>query len=176
MTLPDLFRPYIGKRETKGKNRSPEIDAINAFTKAGMGAPYCVSTQCLLLQRAADISGDTTPIPKTASSVAFRNWFIDRQRLTYDPQRLLSMTGAFGGWTNDDGAHGHGFLIEKRYTSFFGIGKKVVAIGTLEANTGPDGGRDGDGFYAKKRKVPIDKGHKLWFADGTGLPGMDYWE
>lgn len=175
MTIVEAFRKkYLGKRETNGKNRSPEIDAINKFTGAGNGAPYCVSAQCKLLE---DCKPGYNPvsIPKTASSVAFRNWFAEKGRLTYDPQKLLQFTGAFGGWTNADNAHGHGFLIEKRFTSWFGLGKKVVAIGTLEANTGPDGGRDGDGFYAKKRKVPVDGGHKLWFCDTTGLPGCDYW-
>lgn len=37
--------PYVLVRETKGKNRSKQIDAINLDQKSYLGAPYCMNGQ-----------------------------------------------------------------------------------------------------------------------------------
>ena len=174
MTLPDAFKPFLGKRETSGKNRSQVIDTLNSWVGVLLGSPYCATTCSYVIERCAKINGDKREKPKTASSVAFRNWFKKRGLLSFNPDDLLKMKGAFGGWTNEDGKHGHVFLIVKRYTAWWKLKNRnaVVAIGTHEANTGPDGGRDGDGFYIKKRKV---KDKDFWYANCSDLPGGSYW-
>lgn len=166
MNLIQAASLYMGKRETQGKNRSPVIDELNKWAGVPMGSPYCaVSCSRWIFECGGKA-------PKTAGSKAFRDWFAQKGLLSWDAQSLLGWKGAFGGWTNPDG-HGHVFLIEKRYTSFFGLGKKVVAIGTLEGNSNSAGSRDGEGFCRNKRKV---NSKNFWFCDASALPGGAYWE
>lgn len=170
MNLVEAAAKYMGLTESAGKNRSPEIDALNRWMGVPLGSPYC-ATSC---SRWLFECNDKKPIqPKTASSKAFRNWFADRGLLSWDAQSLLKWKGAFGGWTNEDGVHGHVFLIEKRYTAWFGLSRRVVAIGTLEGNSNKAGSRDGEGFVRNKRKI---NSKNFWFANASGLPGGSYWK
>lgn len=173
MNLIDAFKSFLGKRETNGKNRSQVIDTLNKWVGVPLGSPYCATTLSYCLDQCAKVNGDESPKPKTASSYQFRKWFENKGQLSWSADDLLRWAGAFGGWTNPD-LHGHVFLIEKRYTAWWSLKNRnrVVALGTLEANTGPDGGRDGDGFYRRKRKVTEKN---FWYCRTDDVPGGRYW-
>lgn len=170
MTAADYARGFVGRRETHGKNRSPWIDWLNGWIAKPLGSPYCATGVSYCLQLAG--AGTATPI--TASSQAFKRWAKRAERLFDDPQDLELCTGALFGWTEpNDPAHGHiGFVVGRR-TAWFGLSKRVVAIDTIEFNTGADGGRDGDGVWVRRRKVPL-RGKHGWFIDLTGIKGCKW--
>lgn len=172
MTIVEIAAKLVGKTETQGKNRSVLIDNINAYVGNQMGDPYCAAGVSWCFREASIANGEKDrPRPKTGSSFFMRKWFAQRSKVTDDAQALLGWKGALGGWTNPDG-HGHVFIIEKRYTSMLGFGRKVVAIGTIEFNTDGEGSRDGDGIWRRKRKVDE---RKFWFCDTSDLSGGAYW-
>ena len=125
-------------------------------------------------EKLRDLIKQGKALPITGSSQALKRWGKQHSRLTDDPQKLLKMTGAIFGWTNeDDPAHGHVGIVKGRQTDIRG---KVVAIKTYEFNTDlVKGDRDGEGAYSLKRVVPVDRGHSLWFVDLTGCVGGDWW-
>lgn len=168
MTALSVAQSYLGTKE-KGHNRGLLADNCNEYTGAAMGSPWCAGFLSLCFCRAAGPLHGLCP--KSASSLGIRNWFEARQLLSWDPQDMANWKGAVAGWTNDDG-HGHVFFVAKRLTNPSG---KIVAIETVEGNSGPDGGRDGDGVYAHRRIVPVTaEGHKLWFCNTSHLPGGDF--
>lgn len=163
---------YVGTREAGGKNRGLIIDRINRFVGNPDGSPYCAAFIAWVFAQTGE-----KKFPITGSSQELRRWGFKHGYYNVDPQFLLNWRGAMGGWTNDgDAGHGHVFLIEKRYTNWFGLGKKVVAVGTIEANTNAEGSRDGDGIYRRKRKVPMDGGHSLWFVRVDGFEAGKWWD
>ena len=159
-----------GLRETGGKNRSPRIDAINRNVGNPLGSPYCAAGVSDAFRRAG---AGRTDFPFSGSSQAIKRWFESHGLLSHDAQDLKHWRGALAGWTDADGAHGHIFLVGQRFTDDSG---HITSIGTAEYNTGPDGGRDGDGAYSKHRIVPIDRGHKLWFLNCSNIPGGAWWK
>ena len=172
MSVIDIASKFVGKRETGGRNRSQIIDTLNEFVGNRLGDPYCAAGVSYCLDQAKTLYGPKdAKIPKTGSSFLMHSWFSQKGMDSKDPQDLLKWGGALGGWTNPD-HHGHVFLIEKRFTSMFGLGKKVIALGTIEFNSNSAGSRDGEGIVRNKRKV----GSKdFWFCDISGLPGGSYW-
>lgn len=171
-----IARTYIGLRETNGHNRSATIDMFNRFTGVAMASPYCASGLSFCFHKAELESPDDLrkKILKSASSQAFKRWAKKEGIYFEDPQKLLKCKGAIAGWTNvGDPDHGHLFLPEKRFTNL--VTKKLTSIGTIEFNTNGGGSRDGDGCWELRRKVPVDRGHKLWFIDVSQFVGGQWW-
>lgn len=162
-------------RETKGKNRSPEIDMFNEYCGVPMGSPYCASgvSTCFHTVDAnhPSLTGETWV--RTAGSQAIKRMAKANGLLFKDPDHLLEIEGALFLWTNEgDPAHGHVGFVLKRYTS----DGHVVAIQTAEFNTDPvSGDRDGGGAYSLKRRVPVDRKHDLWFVDTSSFIGGKTW-
>ena len=192
-TLVDAASIYVdGPKkviELKGqKNRSPWIDSANKYVGIPLASPYCIAS---LLKVQSEAFQKTYPkladpekelrklikegraLPITGGSQYLKSWAQQHKRLTTDPQKLLSFTGAIGGWTNPGGKSGHGFLVTERLTD----NGKVTAVRTIEFNTSPStGDRDGEGCFSLRRSVPKDRGHDLWWIDLTGLFGGDWWK
>lgn len=126
---------YTYVRESKGPNRSPEIDVWNKFSGAPLGSPYCASFVSYMHY----LAGVTAP--KTAwspSSVGSKNI------------KFSEVKGGdvFGMYFSSKGRVAHtGFVKEV----------KGSLIYTVEANTSPSASsgsssdRDGDGVFAKSR-------------------------
>lgn len=194
MTAIDVARKFVGKRESAGHNRADWIDAINREVGIPLGSPYCAAgvSHCFHEcrdQRAFDLER-IERFPRSGGSQAIRASLAAMGRLSFDPQFLMGMHGAIGGWTNeDDSRHGHVFLITSRFTSPKGL---VEAIGTIEFNTdGSRADRDGDGCY-ELRRVLLANGkfqardtntgkligaqHVLWFGNTTYMPGGAWWK
>lgn len=176
-TALDYANGFVGLRETNSKNRSPQIDVMNALVHNPLGSPYCAAGvsycfhQSLLSLHGQKAEGDSfTP---SGSSQALKKAFDKSDRYSEDPQDLLKWRGALGGWTSvGDPAHGHIFFVAGRLTDKSGV---IVAIQTIEFNTSIAGSRDGEGVYELRRVVPIDRGHKLWFLDTSEILGGQWW-
>ncbi|HYE76392.1 MAG TPA: hypothetical protein VEI97_00270, partial [bacterium] len=168
----------LGVRECQGKNRSPVIDTLNRFVGLQPGAPYCAAGLSFCFHKALGQVADAPRggrFPYSGSSQSILRAFRDADRWSDNPQDLMGWAGALGGWTNPtDPAHGHIFLVAGRLTNPAG---RVIALATLEFNTSPTtGGRDGQGVFALRRQVPVDRGHRLWFLDTSAIVGGSWWE
>lgn len=194
MTAIEVARGLVGIREDQGPNRSKDIDRIVRYCHGSLpqkphvsGLPWCAYTVCYCFGQAG-----AAGFPLTGSSQALKRFFAGKGLLFTDPQELMNCRGAVGGWTNvGDPAYGHVFLVEKRFTVASievggSIGKlpmlrklpmlqKVLAVGTIEGNTNGQGSANGDGCYRRKRKVPVDGGHELWFGDVSGWIQGRWW-
>lgn len=135
---------YLGKRE-KDKNRGEWVDEINNFTGASLGSPYCLSGILFNLNKTEKDINVKFDLPKTASTQSFIKR-VKPEYLVKDPEPFC--IGIMR--QKDDPDHGHAVYIDS-YKDDKGN------FHTYEFNTGPDGGRDGDGFYSKVRNVAGDK-------------------
>lgn len=123
----------IKVREIGGNNHGEWVRRILSATGLEEGNPYCAATV-----RFCNLKAGLDLGPKTGAA-AVRNWAAwakSEGRITSSPER-----GDLGFWLNADGT-GHIFRIVRV------VGPMVQ---TIEGNTGPDGGRDGDGMYRKLR-------------------------
>lgn len=178
MNALDHARTYVAAslRELRGaKNRHPDIDAFNRFCRVPVGSPYCAAAISYCFHLAAgDLSaGRGLAFPSSASSQQLMRSLRAMSGYSESATDLLQMRGALFGWTNPgDPAHGHIGFVAHRYH----LQGKVVAIGTVEFNTSPaTGSRDGDGAYALRRAVPMDRGRKLWFLCTDAFLGGCWW-
>lgn len=125
------FADVLKVREQGGNNHGPWVKRFLASVGLDEGPPWCAAfvTFCV---KSAGGSG----LPSHPASVrGWLDWAKAKGRTTFDPER-----GDLFYWL--DGDHGHiGFFVRTE-------GGRMV---TLEGNTGPDGGRDGDGCYRKSR-------------------------
>lgn len=117
----------------------------------------------------AGVSEPAKPAFCSPSSQEIRRYFENRGLLSRDPQDLLHWKGALGGWTDDDGVHGHIFFIAGRLTEN-GI---ITAIRTVEGNADftPD-----NAVASEVRRTPVTReGHRLWFLNCSFEPGGQWW-
>lgn len=185
MNYAQAAEQYLGLQEDAGPNldHAGVITAMLASVGVGPGNSWCAAfvSQCF---RDAGAQG----FPFSGGSQAIRLAFEDKGLMTHDPQELLNWGGAIGGWTDvADSAHGHVFCVVERFTDKSGA---IVGIGTIEGNTGPDGGANGDGCYRKRRELkgdglfyPVDPsgnvigpGHELWFCNPSIYRGGVIWQ
>lgn len=131
-------------RETAGHNRSPRIDSFNLRTGVPLGSPYCASGAWCAIDDACKILGLKNPVPKTASSQAFR-------RREFVPQRYIRPDGEFGRMGDaavfqnvGDSSRGHYATLKKDQVQY-------PYFDTVEYNTNGSGWRDGDGAYEQRR-------------------------
>lgn len=127
-------RSHVGERESGGNNKGPFVERILARLGLAPGTAWCATfvTTCLI-----DAGVPSKYLPKGPAAVY--NWYKDAERLG-----CLLEKGDRGDlvFRIQPNKKGHiGFIAERR--SFLAR--------TIEGNTGPDGGRDGDGVYEKHR-------------------------
>jgi hypothetical protein len=130
---------YTYVRESKGANRSKEIDAWNKLTGAPMGSPYCASYISFVHKEV----GVKAPISAWSPDLVSKN-NVRFENVT---------TGDVGGiYFPSKGRVAHVFLVEKI------SGNNVY---TVEANTSPSAAsgsatdRDGDGVHRKIRSKKL---------------------
>lgn len=182
-TARNLVDQNIREKPAKS-NRHPVIDKMLTYCGVALGNPWCAA----FVTYAFHLATGTRPAFASASSQAQKRWGIREKRLFTEPQRLLEIRGAIGGWTNEgDPAHGHAFIVDRRFTDTKG---RLLAIGTIEGNTNGAGSRLGDGAYRLRRAINpkdglwyvqdekgkfVGTGQKLYFIDTTGIPGGEWW-
>ncbi len=155
-----IARQYIGKRETDGRNRSPEIDEmvrVGGGLDPEVGYAYCASYVSYCVKKAA-AALKMTPLFRTGASVLKLR---DRntKQLIEAPEAgcvfliLYAKDGVLTG-------QGHcGFVEDVLHD-----GK----LHTLEGNTGPGPAvpkkdREGDGFYERFDRKPGNTASAYWY-------------
>jgi len=143
MTLPevalDIARSFEGVRE-HGKNRGPHVDEF--IRSVGLdprdGAyPWCAAFVYFCLSRAAKAVGVPCPAKRTASVMSqFRFGCVHGYKVQHPAPGDVFLMDKGGG-------KGHCGFVESV------CGTHLV---TIEGNTDPDGGRDGDGVYRRLRR------------------------
>lgn len=147
--------PYKKIRETKGKNRSPELDQLILKQGGSLGEPYCVYGQqqaiddiCSILK----IDRKSVAIPEGGSSQRVFKKSPDRFKKSEPaPMRIVVWQYA------SDPTHGHcGMCLSEADGS--GL------FQTFEFNTNPDPGaviRDGQGAHFVNRNVAGTRSMKI---------------
>lgn len=142
--LLELLLVDVGERETKGKNRSPFIDAINKDVRdAYLGAPYCLSWIVSRgIKRLCAKHGYKMPSwMNTPSTQSFYNAAPAKYKI---PKGSLPKKGDVGiQQSKTNSGSGHAYILVKDQVS--------STQETVEANTDASGGRDGDGVYRRTR-------------------------
>lgn len=138
----DLCAQDLGIKEA-GKNRHPLIDEFNKYCGVPLGSPYCLSAIMYRLNGACALLGLKNPIPKIASTQILFNTAPVKYIFLENP-----VAGEIGIMqSRADPSRGHAFVV--RHDKL--VTDKTLL--TLEYNTGPDLGRDGDGVYNKIRTM-----------------------
>jgi|GEM_PF-6292446 len=150
-------------REGKSHNRSPRIDAINRFVGNPVGSPYCAAGVSWCFHAAG-----ANNFPFSGLAAAIHDSFRAADRVSEDPQKVLSWKGALFGWTLESG-HGHIGFIRERLTDETG---KLVRIRTVEYNTVQPANPNIDGVFERDRAVEPS----FWFLNTSDLEGGAWWE
>lgn len=154
--LIDVATKEVGTKEA-GNNGGPRIREYQAATWLAPGAwPWCAAFQCWIVMEAIiktvprHITWDR---PQTAGAWDFENWATKQKgkgvQLLKPRSRILRgdiLVYMFShiGIASADEAHGF--------------------VATIEGNTNPGGGREGDGVYAKRRDVESVRSHIRFLA------------
>lgn len=134
---------YVGIRETK-TNSSKEIDQFLRYVGLNPGYAWCMAYAQFTFNQACRSAGvKPTALHKGASvRTVFRQTRLKGKRL---PSKFAGERGQMMCFMKPRTAFGHVAIVTQRLSD----GK----LRTIEGNTGPDGGRDGDGVYRKVRPI-----------------------
>lgn len=134
----------IGIREKGGPNRGPQVERYLRFVGLGPGYPWCMA----FAQQTFDSARARAGAPKgdLVKGAAVRDVY-KRSRVK---GRLLASVvrvpaGSMMCFMKPNTPYGHVGIVRTNRLN----GKLEV----IEGNTGPDGGRDGDGVYLKVRPI-----------------------
>ena len=140
---------YLYVRETKGKNRSPEIDKWNLYAgfgdKSFLGAPYCSSSLSFLYREELGL----LKTPRTAYSPSM----VNKNNVKFKDIKKGDIGGLF--FTDLDGGRiGHVLIVnEPNHSDSY--------VSTIEFNTSPSSSygsktdREGEGGYKKIRNKKL---------------------
>lgn len=153
--LADALTPEVlSIRESGGNNRGRWVKAILQAVGLAQGNPWCMAFIILRLVKAAAALGLALfpGLPKTGSTVAFaywaykRGWFCPISKVEENPELAMPGDLVFFSFSKYRASRWRGI-------AHVGIIREVHPWGflTVEGNTGPEGGRDGDGVYLKSR-------------------------
>lgn len=150
--------PYILFRESAGKNRSVDIDAMIKRNGGTLGDPYCVFGIQDILRNLETEFGVTIDLPKTGG--VLKLWEgTKNQYKTQDPSEI-----SIGCYQKADTRFGHAVLV-------LNTGPKYIS--TFEFNTSDNSDdsivRDGEGAHYKNRIIEgIGEMKLLGFIDIAG--------
>lgn len=142
--LLNIANQWVGIRETS-PNRGPEIDVVHEFMgrDPAMCDPYCAQWVSYMLHLASQETGIVCPLRKSSGALEFMRKNIAYHQEDPQPGDIFVIDHGEG--------KGHVGLVEA---------VDLNVLHTLEANTNPTGGRDGDGIYARIRdKSAINMGY-----------------
>jgi hypothetical protein len=129
----------VGARES-GSNAGAAVERYQAAAELDPGVwPWCAAFVCwCYLMACAGNPGLLATRPKTARAYGFESWAKDHAFLTRDARRVRVGDVVIFRFS-------HVGICVGDYSPSFGIP-------TVEGNTDPSGGRDGDGVYARWRR------------------------
>ena len=134
-----IAHKWIGVRETKGKNRSPEIDALILSQNGSLGSPYCMYGVQHVVQSVCLKLNLKNPLPQGGSTQ--RVW----SKIPIAYKKDLPSRGDLIFWqSRSDKTRGHVGIVAST---------KDANIVCIEFNTDGYGSRDGDGVWSKERKL-----------------------
>lgn len=146
----ELAEQYVGRRETQGPNRSPDIDKWNAMAGVPMGSPYCASFIGYIHRQVG--------LPYPNGYAWTPSWF-PAKRTVRNPDN----GDILGIYFASKQRIGHvGIVADKDYRKGY--------ILTIEANTSPDAAlgsakdREGDGVWKRIRNLYAIQNSKSRFA------------
>lgn len=145
--------PYKNYRETKGKNRSPEIDKMILAQGGNLGEPYCIYGIQSVLDEIRSKFNVEIDLPETGSSQSF--WSNTKSEYKIDKPCALSI----GIYQNGNSWTGHGVIALSEIDS-------SNNFKTFEFNTSASGNdivRDGQGAGYMKRPL---KGYGVMHTKG----------
>lgn len=129
---------YQGQTEINGSNRSPFIDIVNKWIGESLGAPYCISSICYVLDKIKNSMGVKFDLPVTSSTQHF--WYSTKNEY----KTKLPQYGNICIFYNpNDEAHGHA-CIALEPANADGVFK------TFEFNTVKDGV---EGIFYSERNI-----------------------
>jgi len=131
---------WVGEREVT-QNRSPRIDILHEFCNRDPAFcdPYCAQFCSYMLHLASLKTGIKCPLLKSSSAMEFMRKNISFEVKSPQPGDLFII--------DHGGGKGHMGIVE----SISPLNPDILQ--TIEANTNPTGGRDGDGIYARSRHI-----------------------
>lgn len=134
----DTARKYVGVREV-GSNRGPEVEMFLRSVGARPGNSWCAAFggYCLTAGKAKSPTVRKALARAYVTSKSIKAREVIEGRYTPPPGTIII-------WRKGDTIFGHFAFVE--------FWQKKSGT-TVEGNTGPDGGRDGDGVYRKKRTI-----------------------
>lgn len=139
----------LSVREVGGNNRGKFVETYLKIVGLGRGEPWCQAFVIFRLVKAASTLGLKLPadIPKSGYTPTVANW---GKKRGWWISRAQAQTGVVLPMRGD---LVYFYKANLRRIGHVGIVDSVTSKGvwTIEGNTGPDGGRDGDGVYKKFR-------------------------
>ncbi|MNL35657.1 hypothetical protein D3C87_1577000 [compost metagenome] len=138
-----IARAELGTREATGNNDGKRVEEYLAAVDLPEGHPYCAAFISWVFKEAG------YPLPRTGWSPAL----FPKNRLVKD----IAPANVFGIYFPSLKRVAHCGFVERRN------GDWMV---TLEANTDPSGGRDGDGVYKRLRHVKTIHSFSDWTRKG----------
>lgn len=145
----------IGTKEEGGANRGKRIQEYQRATwLEGTGWPWCAAFICWIVREwlrspviLQNLGLDATEAekwrPKTAGAWDFVRWGLEKNLKVLDEYQ--------------DARRGDIVVFDFSHIGLVVEDSQRGAIKTIEGNTGPDGGRDGDGVYRKVRDRSLAK-------------------
>jgi hypothetical protein len=151
----------LGVREQGGRNRGPRVETYLASVGAEPGKPWCAAFVYWLFAEAAVHLGYRNPLARTGG--VLRHWHcaplrahLPAELVRRHPDKLRA--GAIFVIDHGEG-RGHTGLVSGPCDG--------AGYPTIEGNTCPEGSRDGDGVYARRRL--LDDRQLIGFLDYSGL-------
>lgn len=148
--LVNLCKEDVGQRETNGSNRSKMIDEINTAAGVDLGSPYCIAG--ILYRGVFTLCKQHNlkmPINIEASTQEFWRKVPSKYKRLPGTQAKKGDIGVMQ--SRSDSGKGHAYLITE---------DESVNQKTVEYNTDPSGGRDGDGVWLRERSQSGDLAKK----------------
>lgn len=130
-----VYSAEVGVREATGNNDGAEVEAYLASTGLGPGYAWCASFISWSFQQ------EGYSIPKTAWSPSL---FPEKRVIWPDKGKVPQTSDVFGIYIPSVKRIAHAGFIEK-------WGENMLL--TIEGNTNPAGGYEGDGVYRRRRRT-----------------------
>lgn len=152
----ELAAAEVGVRE-HGRNRGPEIDAYNREIghDPAKADPWCAIFVSAMVRRACVAIGVQVPIRLTAGCYTLDEQAPSTMRTGRPVSGCIFLLGRF--------ENGRAIL---KHTGFIEEDLGNGVFQTIEGNTDPGGGADGDGVYRRTRK----RGELVSFIDLNEAP------
>jgi hypothetical protein len=129
----NFARSFLGVKEATGKNDGPEVEAFLESVGLSKGDPWCASFLYYVFSKSS-----TAVVPRSGWSPS---WVSGGKRPVAG---VVPVAGVFGIWFESLRRVAHVGLIEKNEGQW---------VFTIEGNTSPEGSRDGNGCYRRRRLV-----------------------